>query len=86
MLTDEHRATIIAIKQARSSRPEHPPGISTRIYDAVLDHDIRTVEQFDQCTSSMGPRVEDRTNVAPREVWNPGPQPTTVPGAARRDH
>ena len=48
MLTDEHRTAIITIKRARSSRPEHPPGLSSRIYDAVLEHDVQTVEQFDR--------------------------------------
>jgi len=48
-LTPTRRATILAIKQARCSLPEHRSKASSYdAYRAVLEHGVRTTEQFDQ--------------------------------------
>jgi len=48
-LTPTRRATILAIKQACCSLPEHRSKASSYdVYRAVLEHDVRTTEQFDQ--------------------------------------
>ncbi len=51
-LTDEHRAAILAIKDAWHGRPEYGSSISS--YDfcsAVLDEGVRTAEAFEQFMS-----------------------------------
>ena len=45
-LTDEHRRTILQIKQVLADRPKSAP--SALVYEAVVDHNIQTVEQFEQ--------------------------------------
>jgi hypothetical protein len=48
-ITDEHRAAILAIKNARSSRPEHrSSATSYDVYCAVVDDGVRTVADFDR--------------------------------------
>jgi hypothetical protein len=42
-----HRATILRIKEARQGRPELPRLPSYRIYEAVLDHGVRTPAEFE---------------------------------------
>lgn len=44
-LTAEHRAAILAIKQVLAQRPERAP--SALVYEAVVDHGVRSVEAFD---------------------------------------
>ena len=45
---EDHRRTILRIKQALAERPASRDVIpSALVYEAVVDHDIRTVEQFD---------------------------------------
>jgi hypothetical protein len=46
-LTDEQRATIFRIKDVWCRRPEYPDDVSgLDVYTAVLDHGIRSPEQF----------------------------------------
>lgn len=42
-LTDELRAVILQIKEARHGRPGYS---SHQIYEAVLEHDVRSLEEF----------------------------------------
>jgi hypothetical protein len=44
-LTDENRETILKIKTVLADRPKSPP--SALVYEAVVDRDVQTVEQFD---------------------------------------
>jgi hypothetical protein len=45
---ENHRRAILRIKQALAERPASREVIpSALVYEAVVDHDIRTVEQFD---------------------------------------
>lgn len=56
-LTAERRATILAIKHARSSLPEHrAQTTSYSVYRAVLEDGVRTPEQFDQWLSHKADR------------------------------
>jgi hypothetical protein len=45
-LTPEVRATILRIKEAIAADPSAPKGPSYEIYEAVLDHGIRTPEEY----------------------------------------
>ena len=46
-LTDEQRLTILRIKDAWHRRPEYPDEVGgSDVYTAVLDHGVRTPEQF----------------------------------------
>ena len=45
-LTPEIRAAILRIKQAVAADPSSPKGPSYEIYQAVLDHGIRTPEEY----------------------------------------
>lgn len=47
-LTPEHRHTILRIKEHFHGLNQLCGGISTSIYQAVLDHGIRTVEDFER--------------------------------------
>jgi hypothetical protein len=47
-INESHRRAILRIKQALAERPASREVIpSALVYEAVVDHDIRTVEQFD---------------------------------------
>jgi hypothetical protein len=46
-LTNKHRAAILDIKRARLGRPDLPLVPSIRVYEAVLDLDVTTPQQFD---------------------------------------
>lgn len=47
-LTDEHRYTILGIKQALAERPKGAVSIpSALVYEAVVDHGIGTVAEFE---------------------------------------
>jgi hypothetical protein len=45
-LTPEIRATILRIKEAIAADPSAPKGPSYEIYEAVLDHGVRTPEEY----------------------------------------
>jgi len=45
-LTPELRATILRIKEAVAADPSSPKGPSYEIYEAVLDHGVRTPEEY----------------------------------------
>ncbi len=46
-LTDEQRLTILRIKEVWHRRPEYPGEVGgIDVYTAVLDHGVRTPEQF----------------------------------------
>jgi hypothetical protein len=45
-LTPEARATILRIKEAIAADPSGPKGPSYEIYEAVLDHGVRTPKQY----------------------------------------
>ena len=47
-LTNEQRKAIMTIKKALHSRSELRDGISTQIYAAVVDNDVRTVTEFEE--------------------------------------
>lgn len=46
LLTDERRAAILAIKRAYHARGELRDGMSTRIYEAVVDKGVRNEDEF----------------------------------------
>ena len=46
-LDSAHRATILRIKEARQGLPDLPRLPSYRIYEAVLDHGVRTPAEFE---------------------------------------
>ena len=46
-LDPERRAAILRIKEAIRDDPGHPPGPSYRVYEAVLDHGVRTPAEFE---------------------------------------
>lgn len=47
-ITDEHRRVILQIKQVLADRPKSIDSVpSVLVYEAVVDHSIQTVEQFD---------------------------------------
>ena len=45
-LTPDVRATILKIKEAIAADPSSPKGPSYEIYEAVLDHGVRTPEEY----------------------------------------
>jgi hypothetical protein len=47
-LTNQQRKAILKIKKALHSRSELRDGISTQIYAAVVDNDVRTVIEFEE--------------------------------------
>ena len=48
-LTDAHRMTILRIKQVLAARPKDSESVpSALVYEAVVDHGIQTIEQFDR--------------------------------------
>lgn len=55
-ITDEHREAILAIKQVLAGRPESGDRApSALVYEAVVDHSVRTVAQFDGwCRARVG--------------------------------
>jgi hypothetical protein len=44
-ITKDHRRAILAIKHVLSGRPDSGP--SALVYEAVVDNDVETIEQFD---------------------------------------
>lgn len=47
-ITAEHREAILEIKHALAARPKDATSVpSALVYEAVVDHQIQTVEQFD---------------------------------------
>jgi hypothetical protein len=56
-LTPDVRATILRIKEAVAADPSSPKGPSYGIYEAVLDHGVRTPEEYarhQECVSGSG--------------------------------
>jgi hypothetical protein len=52
-ISDDQRRTVLRIKDVWHRRPEYPDDVSgLEIYTAVLDHGIRTPEEFERWLSS----------------------------------
>ncbi len=54
-LTTETRVAILRIKQAWDVRPEYGKSVrGVDVYDAVLDHGVRSLEEFEKYWASFG--------------------------------